>query len=252
MTQQIEPVTQADKWPGLDHIANFINALDTSDMTAKQVRTAIYSECLEPKHHTTPAQSQHSEPDPDCEYCFGTGAVETGGDEAHTAFSVACLCTATEAELAALRSPASASPASETDAIALDGYRAAVSFVSADSWDGCSDCIDVLKAAAAADYTKEMSVNDIAANLKRLRLHYPCSDTLPASASPADVEGLDPVVVCVEAIQQMMKPWVARYEAGEKGDPRFNGLIDGAELAYKHLLANRDEIALALTKEPKT
>lgn len=33
-------------WSGLDHIANFINALDTSDMTAKQVRTAIYSECL--------------------------------------------------------------------------------------------------------------------------------------------------------------------------------------------------------------
>jgi hypothetical protein len=34
------------------------------------------------------------EPDPDCEYCFGTGSVETGGDEAHTIFSVACICTA--------------------------------------------------------------------------------------------------------------------------------------------------------------
>lgn len=35
-------------YPGLDHIANFLNALDSSDMTAKQIRTAIYAECLNP------------------------------------------------------------------------------------------------------------------------------------------------------------------------------------------------------------
>jgi len=34
---------------------------------------------------------------------------------------------------------------------ALAGYRAAVSWISADSWDGCSDCIEILKAARAAD-----------------------------------------------------------------------------------------------------
>jgi hypothetical protein len=31
---------------GLDHIANFINALDSSEMTGRDVRSAIYSECL--------------------------------------------------------------------------------------------------------------------------------------------------------------------------------------------------------------
>ena len=30
-----------------DDLANFINALDTSQMDGKQVRTAIYSKCLE-------------------------------------------------------------------------------------------------------------------------------------------------------------------------------------------------------------
>lgn len=31
---------------GLDHIANFINALDSSEMSGRDVRSAIYSECL--------------------------------------------------------------------------------------------------------------------------------------------------------------------------------------------------------------
>ena len=42
-------------WPGLDHIANFINALDSEGMTAKDVRTAIYAECLAPKGDTRPS-----------------------------------------------------------------------------------------------------------------------------------------------------------------------------------------------------
>lgn len=33
-------------WAGLDHVANFINALDTSEMTGREVRSAIYAECL--------------------------------------------------------------------------------------------------------------------------------------------------------------------------------------------------------------
>lgn len=33
------------------------------------------------------------EPDPDCDMCFGTGGVATGGDEPHTAFSLPCPCT---------------------------------------------------------------------------------------------------------------------------------------------------------------
>lgn len=35
-------------WPGLDHIAHFINALDTEGMSVKDVRSAIYAECLSP------------------------------------------------------------------------------------------------------------------------------------------------------------------------------------------------------------
>ncbi len=41
--------------PGLDHIANFLNALDTEGMSVKDVRTAIYIECLEPKRRPSPA-----------------------------------------------------------------------------------------------------------------------------------------------------------------------------------------------------
>lgn len=42
---------------GLDHIANFINSLDTADMSAKEVRSAIYAECLT-------ARTPHSAPRP--------------------------------------------------------------------------------------------------------------------------------------------------------------------------------------------
>ncbi len=57
------------------------------------------------------------------------------------------------------------------DAEALAGYRAAVSWIGADSWDGCSDCVSILKLAAAADYRRSMTPDEIADVLKRLRLH---------------------------------------------------------------------------------
>lgn len=39
-------------YAALDHICHFINALDSSEMTAREVRSRIYGECLEarPKH----------------------------------------------------------------------------------------------------------------------------------------------------------------------------------------------------------
>jgi len=55
---------------------------------------------------------------------------------------------------------------------ALEGYRAAAAFISADSWDGCSDCIDVLRAARAADYTNEPTADNTAYHLARIRKHY--------------------------------------------------------------------------------
>lgn len=68
---------------------------------------------------------------------------------------------------------------------ALAGYRAAVSFISADSWDGCSDCINILKAARAADFSHEQhDQSAIAAELTRIRKHYP-----PAALAPSAVSG---------------------------------------------------------------
>lgn len=34
--------------PGLDHIAHFINSLDSEGMTPNEVRSAIYAECISP------------------------------------------------------------------------------------------------------------------------------------------------------------------------------------------------------------
>lgn len=54
----------------------------------------------------------------------------------------------------------------------LHGYKAAVSFIAADSWDGCSDCINILKAARCADMTEPLTLDETAAHLKRIRKHY--------------------------------------------------------------------------------
>lgn len=58
---------------------------------------------------------------------------------------------------------------------ALNGYRAAVSFISADAWDGCWDCMDILKAARMADWEHDWAGDSdrIAAELKRIRQHMP-------------------------------------------------------------------------------
>ncbi len=64
------PVEVLRLLPGLDHIASFINALDSEGMSAKDVRTAIYTECLEPRHRlaaqppaplTLPGESEATE-----------------------------------------------------------------------------------------------------------------------------------------------------------------------------------------------
>lgn len=53
---------------------------------------------------------------------------------------------------------------------ALNGYRAAISYVGADSWDGCDDCIEILKAASAADSDKpRLTADQAAVALSRLR-----------------------------------------------------------------------------------
>lgn len=81
---------------------------------------------------------------------------------------------------------------------ALAGYRAAVSFISADSWDGCSDCINILIAARCADMTDAMTINETAEHLKRIRLHYDPAALPPAPSLAAQdglVEALDDATI---------------------------------------------------------
>lgn len=54
---------------------------------------------------------------------------------------------------------------------ALNAYRAAVSFIGADAWDGCSDCMDILRAARSLDTGWDWAgdPNRIAGELKRVR-----------------------------------------------------------------------------------
>lgn len=46
----------------------------------------------------------------------------------------------------------------------LTAYRAATSWIAADSWDGCSDCMDHLKAAACFDGLRDPMTSDELAN----------------------------------------------------------------------------------------
>lgn len=46
---------RGELWAGLDHVANFINALDTQGMSAKRVRSVIYAEC------TTPTEGKYED-----------------------------------------------------------------------------------------------------------------------------------------------------------------------------------------------
>lgn len=54
---------------------------------------------------------------------------------------------------------------------ALDGYRAAASFIGADAWDGCSDCMEILRAARTLDtgWDWRGDSNRVALELKRVR-----------------------------------------------------------------------------------
>lgn len=49
------------------------------------------------------------------------------------------------------------------------GYRAASHWIGADSWDGCTDCMDILRAACAADPDRDMTSDEIALACKNLR-----------------------------------------------------------------------------------
>jgi len=79
--------------------------------------------------------------------------------------------------------------AHSVEAVALNGYRAAVSYISADSWDGCSDCIEILRAARSADHSWDWAgdTNRIAEELKAIR---PFCNHEPASMRSTDQEGL--------------------------------------------------------------
>lgn len=84
----------------------------------------------------------------------------------------------------------SAAPPADGVLQALDGYRAAVSWIGADSWDGCSECIDILKAARASDVDWDWAADHdrIAAELKRIR-HFAGTAAPKAPTAPVGEAG---------------------------------------------------------------
>jgi hypothetical protein len=71
---------------------------------------------------------------------------------------------------------------------ALEGYRAAASYIGADSWDRCTDCFDILRMARAADYDWYWTPDEVASALKRLRDRsgQTALPTPPAKETPND------------------------------------------------------------------
>lgn len=96
--------------------------------------------------------------------------------------------TEVEASAAWNRRPLSQPPeASEVEAVrdALNGYRAAVSWISADSWDGCSDCIAILRKARTADWQWDWAGDPQRIALELKELHARLGDAAhPPKASP--------------------------------------------------------------------
>jgi hypothetical protein len=86
-------------------------------------------------------------------------------------------------------------PATYEDQDALAGYRAAIAWVGADSWDGCSDCIEILKAAVGADINYGQSPDETAFHLKRIRA-ISGKPALPNPTSPIAGSALEPVDTC--------------------------------------------------------
>jgi hypothetical protein len=86
------------------------------------------------------------------------------------------------------------------DAIALDGYRAALSYVAADSWDGCDDCIEILKDASRTDiFRPSWTPDENARAIADLRSRANGGDVPSRFAPPALAEqnaALGPCPVC--------------------------------------------------------
>ena len=113
-----------------------------------------------------------------------------------------------EAAERALSSP----PAAEQEAVALEAYRAAVRWIAADSWDGCSECIKILQMARSLDDV-DWTPDQHAAALKRL---YERSGHTARSPHPAPA--LDGVREAQSKIWQAMGLAVIR-DAIREADP---------------------------------
>ena len=95
---------------------------------------------------------------------------------------------ATTAAVSAHNASMATPPATSQEGEALAGYRAAVSWISADSWDGCSDCIEILKAARAADVDNMQAADTdaTARELARIRRHLPALAATPTPPAVSD------------------------------------------------------------------
>jgi len=74
----------------------------------------------------------------------------------------------TDAETVALLTPL-LDKARAAGAAALEGYRAAAFYIAADSWDGCSDCMEMLRLARSVDDIPSWTPDETAAAMSRLR-----------------------------------------------------------------------------------
>jgi hypothetical protein len=164
-------------------------------------------------------------PNPWCASMTAAMLFGTGQSDDDRQWVVRCGCGVvtfrrdTQEEAVALwntRFEASLPPSAPVDA--LNGYRAAVSWIGADSWDGCSDCVAILKAARTAD-TEWNWANDsdrIAAELAKIQ---PFVSPIPPSsrrhATPsvlAESTSNDCLLVaeavrerCVEAAEKLVR-----------------------------------------------
>lgn len=114
-----------------------------------------------------------------------------------------------DAEIARLSERLAKAEAERDAAVAaLTGYRAAVAYVASDSWDGCSDCIEVLRQAACADDGRTVSSDQLAADLQKLRL----------TARDFDkAEGERRATAAIVAWHEQQQAWHNKHDDGLSG-----------------------------------
>jgi len=120
----------------------------------------------------------------------------------------------------------------EGEAVALEAYRAAVRWIAADSWDGCSECIRILQMARSLD-DMGWTPDQHAAALKRLyeragqpAIAHPAPASDAGEVVPSRWAGVIPLVEQITAEEGASVTFVC-------GNPDFNGLPNEAVTVFR-------------------